>query len=84
MKQKTSKPSAPKGQLTESMQVEIDRLLAGVAIAQQQLNQFIAFCRSELGCPPDWILHYQAKMFLPQTDPRLGARKPPEEVRVIR
>ena len=73
----------PKGRLTESMQAEIDRLVATVAIAQQQLNQFIAFCRAELKCPPDWVLHYQEKTFLPPEDSRFGGRRP-EEVKVVR
>ena len=84
MKQKkTIVVAAKEKKLTKAMQEEIDRLLANVTGLQQQFNQFIAFCRSELGCPPDWILHYQEKTFLSPADPRLGSRKP-DEVKIIK
>lgn len=92
MKQKKKqKPvTAPKGRLTESMQTQVDRLLANEqtlntlhAMALEQFNQFVAYCRTALNCPPDWRLHYQEKIFLPPTDPRFGTRIP-EKVKVVR
>lgn len=46
-------------ELTNAMKAEASRLLATITLAQGRFNDFIAYCRTELGLTDEYLLNLQ-------------------------